>query len=51
MYTIVVADNTVQVQRGLLLVAIFVAQDSLEDVVILKFDAGSRNVEAHNVDL
>jgi hypothetical protein len=51
LYTVVVADYIIEIQRGIMLVAFFVAQGSLEDVVILKLNVGGRLVEAHNVNL
>jgi hypothetical protein len=51
MLTVVVADYIVEIQLRLFFIAIFVAEASLENVIILKLNVGGRLVEAHDVDL
>jgi hypothetical protein len=50
-HTIIVSNVVIEIEGGLLFITILVAQNSLEDVTILKLDVGSGFVEAHSVDL
>jgi hypothetical protein len=49
--TIIVPNDSIQIQNRLLFIAIFVTQDSLEDMAILKLNVSGRFVETHIVNL